>query len=434
MGDETVAAMVSKTREALNRELLDLVLQEKGLEALVASLERFVERPVLMLDGDFNPLASSNGEALFKAGEIKSGLLESSPSRTGRSRVVVAADGGEPLPLLLQPVRAGAELFGFLCLLEEKGTLCPPEEEAVEQAALLAALDFQKRRAVEEIERRYLNDFVRDLLEGRIETRASALHRGNIYKWDVTKPQVLFAIKLVTPSGYGVTHPSIAGKMQYLHRLEGRIRSVMLEHSKNDYLVAHMGDVNVMLLVPSAESPASVKQECLNIAERLVPRLQKGIDEQELIVKIGISRVCRDYSELPAAFREALEAIQMNVEMNSSGAVVHYDDLGMSRLLMRVEDVRELEKYCEEHLGELIRYDESCGTDLLKTLIAVIEADGNLRRASEKLYIHYNTLRYRLRRIKELAGIDFNCWQKVARVVVAIQVYRILRARKKIAQ
>lgn len=150
-----MAAMVSKTREALNRELLDLVLQEKGLEALVASLERFVERPVLMLDGDFNPLASSNGESLFKAGEIKSGLLESSPSRTGRSRVVVAADGGEPLPLLLQPVRAGAELFGFLCLLEEKGALCPPEEEAVEQAALLAALDFQKRRAVEEIERRY---------------------------------------------------------------------------------------------------------------------------------------------------------------------------------------------------------------------------------------------------------------------------------------
>ncbi|AFV10439.1 hypothetical protein Tph_c01910 [Thermacetogenium phaeum DSM 12270] len=428
-----MAVMMNKTREALNRELLDLVLQEKGLEALVASLGRFLERPVLMLDGDFNPLASSDKEAIFKAGEIKTGLLENYPSTAGRSRVVVAADG-EPLPLLLQPVRAGAELFGFLCLLEEEGALCPPDEEAVEQAALVAALDFQKRRAVEEIERRYLNDFVRDLLEGRIETRATALHRGNIYKWDVTRPQVLFAIKLVTPSGYGIAHPSIAGRMQYLHRLESRIRSVMLEHSKNDYLVAHMGDVNVMLLVPEADSPASVKQECLNIAGRLIPQLQKGIDEQELIVKIGISRVCRDYSELPDAFREALEAIQMNVEMNSSGAVVHYDDLGMSRLLMRVEDTRELEKYCEEHLGDLIRYDESCGTELLKTLIAVIEADGNLRQASEKLYIHYNTLRYRLRRIKELAGIDFSCWQKVARVVVAIQVYRILRARKKIAQ
>jgi purine catabolism regulator len=68
---------------------------------------------------------------------------------------------------------------------------------------------------------------------------------------------------------------------------------------------------------------------------------------------------------------------------------------------------------------------------LLKTLSVVIETDGNMKNAAEKLFIHYNTLRYRLHRIKELAGIDFSSWKKVARVALAIQVYHIIQARKK---
>lgn len=41
----------------------------------------------------------------------------------------------------------------------------------------------------------------------------------------------------------------------------------------------------------------------------------------------------------------------MNVEMDSSSEIVHYDDLGINRLLLRVTDLEEMEKYCEEHLG-----------------------------------------------------------------------------------
>lgn len=121
----------------------------------------------------------------------------------------------------------------------------------------------------------------------------------------------------------------------------------------------------------------------------------------------------------------------MNVQMDSSHEIVHYDDLGINRLLLRITDTEELENYCEEHLGELIRYDEEHETSLLKTLSVVIETDGNLKDAADKLFIHYNTLRYRLRKIKELSGIDFTSWKKVARVVLALQVYHIIQARKK---
>jgi purine catabolism regulator len=419
---------VTNRGEGLYPVLLNLVLQENGLDALVVAVSEFVRSTVVILDNKFNTLVSSDDLSRCSFEGIKNQLQEGL-NNSCEGRLIELDEGGRPL-VCIQPVRAGADILGYLCILDESQRISALDTIAVEQAALVIALDFQKRLAVEEIERRYLNDFVRDLLEGRIESRASAMHRANIYKWDLTKPQVLFAIRLVTQGGHGVSHTSIEAKMYYLQKLEKVIRGAMITHSEIRYLVAYLGDVNAILLIPKAEGVAAIKQESIKIAKYLIPQLQGGIDKKHLEVKIGISRVCNDVFSLPAAFREAREAIQMNVEMDSSSEIVHYDDLGINRLLLRVTDLEEMEKYCEEHLGELIRYDKDHRANLLKTLSVVIETDGNLKDAAQKLFIHYNTLRYRIRRIKEVAGIEFSSWRKVARVVLAIQAYHILQARK----
>jgi len=117
--------------------------------------------------------------------------------------------------------------------------------------------------------------------------------------------KLLFAIKLVTPLGQGISYASIEAKMHYLQKLEKVIRSVIIAHS-NRYLVAHLGDVNVMLLIPKSETPASIKEESIQIARRLIPQLQKGIENHDMVVKIGISRACYDFFDLPTAFHEAV--------------------------------------------------------------------------------------------------------------------------------
>ena len=421
--------MTTQTGETLYHILLNLVLKEKGLDAMATAFSEIIGSTVFLLDREFNLFACSDESTahLFKA--LKTKLIEDLFAINNQA-TIVELDHELGLSCFLLPIQVGTTIYGYLCILDHRRKLHALDVTAAEQAALVMALDFQKRMAVEEIERRYLNDFVRDLLEGRMESRSNALHRGTIYKWDLTKPQVLFVIKLVTPLGQGISHASIQAKMHYLQKLEKVIRNAMSSHS-NRYLVAHLGDVNVMLLIPKTETTASIKEESIQVARHLIPQLQKVIENQDMVVKIGISRVCYDFFELPTAFHEAVESIQMIVQMDSSHEIVHYDDLGINRLLLRITDTEELENYCEEHLCELIRYDKEHETGLLKTLSVVIETDGNLKDAAEKLFIHYNTLRYRLRKIKELSGIDFTSWKKVARVVLALQVYHIIQARKK---
>jgi len=421
--------MATQTGESLYQLLLNLVLREKGLDALATAFSGIIGSSVFLLDREFNLLTTSDKSAAPLYKELKARLLEDHVAIHDQATILDLGHERD-LSCFLQPIQVGTAIYGYLCILDDPRKLHGMDVTTVEQAALVMALDFQKRMAVEEIERRYLNDFVRDLLEGRMESRSNALHRGSIYKWDLTKPQVLFVIRLVTPSGQGISHVSIQAKMHYLQKLEKVIRKAISSHA-NRYLVAHFGDVNVMLLVPKSETTASIKEESIQVARQLITHLQKVIENQDMVVKIGISRVCYDFFELPTAFHEAVESIQMSIQMDLSNEIVHYDDLGINRLLLRISDTEELKRYCEEHLGELIRYDEEHETNLLKTLSAVIETDGNLKAAADKLFIHYNTLRYRLRKIKELSGIDFTSWKKVARVVLALQVYHILQAREK---
>jgi len=338
-----------QTGETLYHLLLNLVLREKGLNDLAAAFSGIIGSTVFLLDREFNLLTSSDEATIHLCKELKARLLEEHVAIHDQA-TIVDVDRERCLSCFLQPIQVGTAIYGYLCILDDPRKLHDMDVTTVEQAALVMALDFQKRMAVEEIERRYLNDFVRDLLEGRIESRSNALHRGTIYKWDLTKPQVLFVIKLVTPLGQGISHASIEAKMHYLQKLEKVIRKAMSSHS-NRYLLAHLGDVNVMLLIPKSETTALIKEESIQVAKHLIPHLQKVIENQDMVVKIGISRVCYDFFELPAAFHEAVESIQMSVQMDLSNEIVHYDDLGINRLLLRITDTEELKRYCEQYLG-----------------------------------------------------------------------------------
>jgi purine catabolism regulator len=425
------AAIEAGRNVTVRRTLLDLVLQNRGLDAVLGALAGLIGLPGVLLDDEGRLLAGSDENVRLQAGDLMAQLEREQALRPGRRAVRLESElDGRPCCWLVHPVQIGTETVGYICLLEDKSALQQADIAIVEEATVAVALEFQKRLAADEIERRYLNDFIRDLLEGRIESEANAIHRGIIYRWDVTKPQVIFAVRLLTSEGCSISHPSIEGKMQYLKRIEKAIQRAMAVRPGGNYLIAHFGDVNVMLLVPSSNLPTVAKQEAVKLAKLLLPQLQTVLDNQTLTVKIGISRVCCDIFSLPDALREALEAIQMSVALESADLITHYDDLGVSRLLMRIEDTTELERFRDEYLGKLLSYDADHGANLLETLRAWVDTHGQLKETARKLFIHYNTLRYRLNKIKEITGFEFKSWREIAQIMLAIEVHHILQIRK----
>ncbi|MFP3154540.1 helix-turn-helix domain-containing protein [Lachnospiraceae bacterium ZAX-1] len=123
-------------------------------------------------------------------------------------------------------------------------------------------------------------------------------------------------------------------------------------------------------------------------------------------VQIGISNAFENISSFAQYFGQALKALDMGAHFKGNSSLFYYEDWLFHDLLDRVNDSTQLGRFCHPALSLLNRYDHKKGTDLYHTLQIHLHHSCNLKLTSAALYIHRNSLTYRLDRIIALTGID----------------------------
>jgi hypothetical protein len=125
-------------------------------------------------------------------------------------------------------------------------------------------------------------------------------------------------------------------------------------------------------------------------------------------VAAGVSEAEHDPGRLPAAVDAALRGLRFARTGTGPVTVVPEADLDSHGVLLDVvpEEVRHA--YRERVLGPLETYDAQHGTELVRTLDTFLETTGSWQRSADLLYVHVNTLRYRVQRIEELTGRSMN--------------------------
>jgi purine catabolism regulator len=112
---------------------------------------------------------------------------------------------------------------------------------------------------------------------------------------------------------------------------------------------------------------------------------------------------------LRRSFHEARCALEAVALANGAAPpVASYRDLGAFQLLLSLQDDDALRLYCDSVLGPLEDASGEYGDELLRSLEAFIEQNGQWERAARDLYCHRHTLRYRMRRVEELTGRDLS--------------------------
>ena len=117
----------------------------------------------------------------------------------------------------------------------------------------------------------------------------------------------------------------------------------------------------------------------------------------------GVSRVVTDPRGLPAAYEQARTAVHVGRRLHGTGAVAHFDRLGVFRLLSLIPDGRELRDFATETLGGLAG-DDPDAVDLRRTLEVLLETNLNVAETARTLHFHYNTLRYRIGKLERSLG------------------------------
>jgi DNA-binding PucR family transcriptional regulator len=142
---------------------------------------------------------------------------------------------------------------------------------------------------------------------------------------------------------------------------------------------------------------------------------------------IGVGGVCDVPSRLPKSYAEARRALRVRLGSTSPAGITVDHDLGLYRLLSPGNDDAELRAFVREWLGPLLDYDAAGGTDLVMTVLRYLDCGGNYDAAARALHIHRSTLRYRLRRIREINGRDLGTVDTRLNMHVAARAWQMVQ-------
>jgi len=121
----------------------------------------------------------------------------------------------------------------------------------------------------------------------------------------------------------------------------------------------------------------------------------------------GVSGPANSLSEWPEVYRQAVQAMRLAERLHVD-TIVQFNSLDIYHLLAEIEDVPAASRFCEKIIGPLVRYDEHHHSSLVQTIEAFFNYRGNISQTSERLFVHRNTLLYRLERIQEVTGQDLD--------------------------
>ncbi|MEA2267524.1 MAG: hypothetical protein QOC64_134 [Solirubrobacteraceae bacterium] len=176
----------------------------------------------------------------------------------------------------------------------------------------------------------------------------------------------------------------------------------------------------VVVLLPGADDALAARA-----AEAVARELQTALPGHTFA--IGRSRVASDPNDLHRAASEALLAANV-AEGDVERPVLAFEETGAYRLLLSAmsEDPAELQRFYAETVEPLVAYDDQYETDLLQTVEAFLDADGNVAGTAQRLYTHRHTIRYRLERVRELTGLDVGSTDGREKLSLGLKAMRVL--------
>ncbi len=402
------AAILARGEE-VHRALVQIVLCGGGLKEIADEVALLLDAAVAVLDGDGRELVAAGDEPLLA--ELRSALT-GAPGRedhaSGRrdrtpagrathcpgvvdgpsagwpvtSPCAPAGDPGENGGHTVVPVVVGGFTYGRMVALGRSAI----DMGILERAATVAALLITKQQAVSAVESKYRADFLRDVLTGRTEGDEHVVAHAAGFGWDLGRP---VAVIVAEPDRDPARGPEDRGVHD---RLVAAWTSAVRRRDRSGAVAGFSHEVVAVVDADACDVAALARDAAAVFAD------------PDRTFSTGVSRVARRPGELPSAYDQALKAVRVGRQMHGDGAVAHFDQLGVFRLLSLVEDTAELHAFVQETLGELVGDDDPEAVDLRRTLQVLLETNLNVAETARRLHFHYNTLRYRIGKLERLLG------------------------------
>ena len=292
----------------------------------------------------------------------------------------------------------------------------------LENATINLQDGFLSEFAQDEEKKTYQRDIIQNILNGLLSSKemTEAAAQLGMKESDTYRVVDFHTIKKNVQRKY---------TKEQLHEV-GVIEGELMHLLPDALIYRNMDQIVMIQQVDSNQTELEYQKEMEEIEEVIQQSIlyrKKDTDFQ-----IGIGKSVEGYQRLKESYHEASQAIKYIeiirlVTGDKNKSVVHYSNLGFFQIFGEIDDVTELERYIPETLKKLYLYDDEHKGELITTLQMYLRNNQSIKKTAGAMFVHYRTISYRLEKIKQISGINFDNANEVLAVSNGLIIYKMLK-------
>lgn len=419
--------------DQFNNRLKEIMLKGGDLQEIATMIHQVVDAPVAITEELFKEYTLVCEPGLEIA---LTDLIESMrTTKQGKFKRVYQSQGIEAytdvifdieVKRLMIPIYSGDVLYGHVIIWNIDEKVAEKTLFMIEAAASLIALHSAKKLSIYENENKHKIEFIEELLSDQESHRIRAIEKLNYFEFNKTKAYGVVLAKVqdnatevrMTPNNSQIIKQMNAKLVSVVERMQRYHKGELIYGNKSDRVIFMIGFDPFM-------NQELVKGEMIQFTKDFVNFAKLEGLESKLLV--GMGRVYKEIHSLYKSRLEAERAIQKLSLGNQKERMLHFDDLGIYRILSNETIQPELVQFFMEILGDIVKYDREKDAELLNTLKMYYKCGCNLKKVSEEMFTHYNTVIYRMQRIKEIGNIDLSDQNVSLNVHIALKILDVIK-------
>ena len=310
----------------------------------------------------------------------------------------------------------------YLVVTEKTSPFTKMDCIAIENAIVALQYEFSRQFAIEELEKKFQNDILNNILNGKVSSDAEMEKSANLLQMDKNGSYrvIVFGVK-----NEGRAAKNVNDRLMHISCLEEAVRhrfSDMKLHREIDKIVAvRKADLNA--------TQADYRKEMREMIEQVQTEMR--YQNKNLSVRAGVGKIVTGLGQLPESYKEAEDALSFidiggDISGDGNASVMMFSDFGIFKLLCQLDEPKILMEYIPESLQRLLSYKKPQQEDLIATLKAYLKNNQNLSKTAQELYVHYKTAAYRIEKIAKITGMDFDNANEMLAVRIGLVVCKMI--------
>ncbi|MEW9096941.1 MAG: PucR family transcriptional regulator ligand-binding domain-containing protein [Clostridiaceae bacterium] len=421
----------------IHEEFMNIVIRGGSINELTDELGNVIDNPVLVTDEQGEIISNKNfqhtkyyikdlfinvnNDFVLNTESLKKYYNDDELPREAIK--FISTIEGEEVSFRIKPIVSDKEIHGYIIVPEINRKMIELDYIAIERALIIIMLERMKEKAVDEAKHLMRRDFFDELIEGKIPSEDEMENLAMMYGLTPLYKYSCMVLELKDLHNIKGNYLEINLIRQLKDELIKTIDEISLKEKINTISITRSAYVIAFIPIKTSENPKDIRDFMVTLGKDIIEEFLRKYNNYSITIGVGKAYKIVNLSK---SFKEAMESNKMIGKLNNKDKVVHFDDFMIYHLLNSTGNTDLLKEFYNSSIRKLAEYDEENKTNLIETLEIYFKCKGNMSEAAKTMYIHRNTLLYRLDKIKEILNTDLENGDENLEFQLGIHIMKLL--------